>query len=146
MGGHDARGPGGDNPVAAVRLAWRLSVVHSSASAKSAISRCVSLYSGVMTSLSLARPNCSARALLRVLVVAVGAAVFAVQAGADDAAPGAKALEALTKAFAAQDAKKRGEDLYNGALFLKSRPETTGRMRDRVYAYRRYLDELGRDA
>jgi carboxymethylenebutenolidase len=30
--------------------------------------------------------------------------------------------------FASQDAKVRGEDLYNGALFLKSRPETTGRM------------------
>lgn len=30
--------------------------------------------------------------------------------------------------FASQDAKKRGEDLYNGALFLKSRPETTGKM------------------
>jgi carboxymethylenebutenolidase len=30
--------------------------------------------------------------------------------------------------FAAQDAKKRGEDLYNGGVFLKSRPETTGRM------------------
>jgi carboxymethylenebutenolidase len=30
--------------------------------------------------------------------------------------------------FAAQDAKVRGEDLYNGALFLKSRSETTGRM------------------
>lgn len=30
--------------------------------------------------------------------------------------------------FAAQDAKKRSEDLYNGALFLKSRPETTGKM------------------
>ncbi len=30
--------------------------------------------------------------------------------------------------FAAQDAKKRSEDLYNGGLFLKSRPETTGKM------------------
>jgi len=30
--------------------------------------------------------------------------------------------------FAAQDAKKRGEDLYNGGVFLRSRPETTGRM------------------
>ena len=30
--------------------------------------------------------------------------------------------------FASQDAKVRGEDLHNGALFLKSRPETTGRM------------------
>ncbi len=30
--------------------------------------------------------------------------------------------------FAAQDAKKRSEDLYNGALFLKSRPEVTGKM------------------
>lgn len=30
--------------------------------------------------------------------------------------------------FASQDAKVRGEDLYNGALFLKSRPETTGKM------------------
>ena len=30
--------------------------------------------------------------------------------------------------FAAQDAKKRSEDLYNGAVFLKSRPETTGKM------------------
>jgi len=30
--------------------------------------------------------------------------------------------------FVSQDAKKRGEDLYNGALFLKSRPETTGKM------------------
>jgi carboxymethylenebutenolidase len=30
--------------------------------------------------------------------------------------------------FAAQDAKKRSEDLYNGGVFLKSRPETTGKM------------------
>lgn len=30
--------------------------------------------------------------------------------------------------FAAQDAKKRSEDLYNGAVFLKSRPEITGKM------------------
>lgn len=30
--------------------------------------------------------------------------------------------------FAAQDAKKRSEDLYNGGMFLKSRPETTGKM------------------
>ena len=30
--------------------------------------------------------------------------------------------------FAAQDAKKRDEDLYQAAVFLKSRPETTGRM------------------
>lgn len=30
--------------------------------------------------------------------------------------------------FAGQDAKKREEDLYNAALYLKSRPETTGRM------------------
>ncbi|MGE0558983.1 MAG: dienelactone hydrolase family protein [Burkholderiales bacterium] len=32
------------------------------------------------------------------------------------------------KMFASQDPKKRSEDLYNGGLFLKSRPETTGRM------------------
>lgn len=30
--------------------------------------------------------------------------------------------------FAAQDAKKRSEDLYNGGVFLKARPETTGKM------------------
>lgn len=30
--------------------------------------------------------------------------------------------------FAAQDAKKRSEDLYNGGVFLKSRPEITGKM------------------
>lgn len=30
--------------------------------------------------------------------------------------------------FAAQDAKKRSEDLYNGAVFLKSRPEVTSKM------------------
>lgn len=30
--------------------------------------------------------------------------------------------------FAAQDAKKREEDLYNAAQFLKARPETTGRI------------------
>lgn len=30
--------------------------------------------------------------------------------------------------FAGQDAKKRDEDLYNAALFLKARPETTGKM------------------
>jgi len=30
--------------------------------------------------------------------------------------------------FREQDAGKRSEDLYNGALFLKSRPETTGKM------------------
>lgn len=30
--------------------------------------------------------------------------------------------------FAAQDAKKRSEDLYNGGVFLKSRAETTGKM------------------
>lgn len=30
--------------------------------------------------------------------------------------------------FAGQDAKKREEDLYNAALYLKSRPEATGRM------------------
>lgn len=32
------------------------------------------------------------------------------------------------KMFASQDPKKRSEDLYNGGLFLKSRPETTGKM------------------
>ncbi len=30
--------------------------------------------------------------------------------------------------FAGQDAKKREEDLYNAALYLKSRPDTTGKM------------------
>lgn len=30
--------------------------------------------------------------------------------------------------FAAQDAEKRSEDLYNGGVFLKSRAETTGKM------------------
>lgn len=30
--------------------------------------------------------------------------------------------------FAGQDAKKREEDLYNAGLFLKSRPDTTGKM------------------
>ncbi len=32
------------------------------------------------------------------------------------------------KLFASQDAKKREVDLYNAGVFLKSRPETTGRM------------------
>ncbi|RPJ45753.1 MAG: dienelactone hydrolase family protein [Betaproteobacteria bacterium] len=30
--------------------------------------------------------------------------------------------------FAAQNAKKRSEDLYNGGVFLRSRPETTGKL------------------
>ena len=59
------------------------------------------------THLNKNRPNLRARAATRVaaLLLAIGAALLPVSAQAAETEPSAKELEALTKAFAAQDAK-----------------------------------------
>lgn len=67
-------------------------------------------YSGVMSTTHLIKsgPKLRPRVAMRVaaLLLGVGAALVPASSGAAETEPGAKALEALTKAFAAQDAKK----------------------------------------